>query len=325
LFLIDFKELEKSDKWIQAQTVNVMQNRISQRQGQVMRAILSKEQDESKKWIRMTTKLGIKIPRLAPPSIAITHGLDLLKDMDLLSEYHSLPKDLGVVGGYRRMVEVVKKRFLAMINDPVIVASLTFFKKNIILTSLFADAAPESKQKVMTNSYFRFLNFVGVGSSPSMMPWLNGGNFSEGSAAFEWLHKNVINKDIVELENLKIPVCLSKHPMKEVEFFVLPVGDLAYQSKVAGHQGCASKYFSVYWADVTKENGGDERKGMTRRDTKWMEEQVQKVHEKEKELKEDQLLTDKKRILQLQEYIKSECHNQSHSPWLLICERFIFV
>jgi len=65
--------------------------------------------------------------------------------------------------------------------------------------TMFTDAAPESKHRVMTNSYLRFVNFVGVGTSPWMMPWIYGGNFSEGSAAMKWLHKNVINDDIQQL------------------------------------------------------------------------------------------------------------------------------
>jgi len=221
------------------------------------------------------------------------------------------------------MVEVVKQRFGAMVNDPAIAPSLSFFKDNIILTTIFADAAPESKKKVMTNSYLRFLNFIGVGSSPAMMPWLNGGNFKEVSDVFKWLHDNVINKDIEALENLRIPVQLQKEKeMTEVKFVTLPVGDLSYQSKVAGHQGCASTYFSVYWADLTKRNGGDKREEMQRRDLEWMKEQVKKAVKKENELDNDPSLSDQQKKAHLQDYVSSECHNQAKLPWLLICERF---
>lgn len=219
------------------------------------------------------------------------------------------------------MIEVIEKRFSAMISNPTIASSFVFFKKNIILTSLFADAAPESKKKMMTNSYIRFLNFLGVGSSPAMMPWLNGGNFLEGSQAFEWLHNNVTNKEIEQLESLTLTS--SSDEEKKVKFFVLPVGDLSYQSKVSGHQGCASKYFSVYWADMMKENGGEKREGMKRRDLEWMKEQVKKVRKKEEELEKNEILSIEQKKTQLQEYVKSECHNQSKIPWLLICERFV--
>jgi len=101
----------------------------------------------------MTTKQGIKIPHVAPPNVAINHIIKILEEKSLQSTYHPLPLHLGVAGGYRSLVEVVEKRFTAMISDPTIAPSLVFFKKNIILTSLFADAAPESKKKVMTNSY----------------------------------------------------------------------------------------------------------------------------------------------------------------------------
>jgi len=63
---------------------------------------------------------------------------------------------------------------------------------------------------------------------------------------------------------------------------VLPIGDLAYQSKVSGHQGCQSKYFSVYWADITRENAGQKREGLQKRDLKWMKAQVAKVVAKDK-------------------------------------------
>jgi len=67
-----------------------------------------------------------------------------------------------------------------------------------------------------------------------------------------------------------------------LQFKVLPIGDLSYQSKVSGHQGCQSKYFSVYWADITKENAGEKREaGLQPRNLQWMKDQVAKVVEKE--------------------------------------------
>jgi len=153
-----------------------------------------------------------------------------------------------------------------------------------------------------------------------MMSWLNGGNFTAGSEAFEWLHNNVTNKEIEQLESLTLSSGLGE---EKVKFFMLPVGDLSYQSKVSGHQGCALKYFSVFWADMTKENGGEKREEIKRRDLEWMKEQVEKVRKKEEELEKNEELSIEQKKTQLQEYIKLECHNQLKIPWLLICERFI--
>jgi len=150
-----------------------------------MRAILSKELDEAKNWVRMTTKNGINILHITPPSVTLQYIIKLLDQMMLRSMYYPLPSELGVVGRYHSLLEVVKKRFAVMISDPTICPSLFFFKDHTILVSLFANAAPESKKKVMTNTYIQFLNFLGVVSSPAMMPWINGGNFTEGSETFK--------------------------------------------------------------------------------------------------------------------------------------------
>ena len=120
----------------------------------------------------------------------------ILVARSLKTTYHPFPEEQNVVGGYRSLVELVKKRFTAMMETPKIASALTFFKKNIVWFL----------EPTMTNSYIRFLNFLGVGSSPTMIPWLNGGNFAEGSETFQWLHQEVINSDIEALEKLVLPI-----------------------------------------------------------------------------------------------------------------------
>ena len=111
-------------------------------------------------------------------------------------------------------------------------------KKNKIFLLIFV-SHPNRNNKYI----FKFVNFLGVGSSPPMISWVCGGNFFKEHEASKWLHNNVLNQEIAELER--------QSPLVAYWFHVMPTGDLSYQSKGAGHQGCLATYFSVYWLDVT--------------------------------------------------------------------------
>jgi hypothetical protein len=151
-----------------------------------------------------------------------------------------------------------------------------------------------------------------------MMPWICGGNFTEA----EWLHHNVLNKGIERLE--EVGKVFQNHEGKDLSlhFHIKPIGDLAYQSKAKGHQGCAATHFSVYWTNITRKNAGANRETLQKRSMEFMKTKAEEVLTKEKELEEDVSLSKEARKNRLQEFIAAECNNQKELPMLMICERF---
>ena len=108
----------------------------------------------------------------------------------------------------------------------------------------------------MTNTYLQFVNFVGVGSLPILMPWICSGNFKKDDEVSKWLCENVLNPGIavVEKNGISIPCEINNTKTNLYYCYFLPISNLSYQSKVAGYQSCSATYFSIYWLDVTHDN-----------------------------------------------------------------------
>ena len=176
----------------------------------------------------------------------------------------------------------------------------------------------------MTNTYLRFVNFVGVGSSPTLMPWICGGNFKEDNEVSKWLCENVLNPGIavVEKNGVSIPCEINNIKTNLYHCHFLPIGDLSYQSKVAGHQGCSATYFSIYWLDVTCDNADIPRDKLQRQTLAKMKEMGEKVRVKWQEIVSDKLINENARDAILQQFIWEENYSQKGAPLLAICECF---
>ena len=89
----------------------------------------------------------------------------------------------------------------------------------------------------ITNIYLRFMNFVKVRSSPTLMLWICGGNFKEDDEVSKWLCENILNPGIavVEKNGVSIPCEINNTKTNLYYCHFLLIDDLSYQSKVAGY------------------------------------------------------------------------------------------
>ena len=64
----------------------------------------------------------------------------------------------------------------------------------------------------------------------------------------KWFCENVLNPGIaaVEKNGVSIPCEINNTKTNLYHCYFLSIGNLSYQSKVAGHQGCFATYFSIY-------------------------------------------------------------------------------
>jgi uncharacterized membrane protein len=313
---------EKSKEWIEAAFVVKSRNRMGERGYTLMRMCTSHMKDKDGVWKRMATPEGITLPRFPTFDVVDKYGDFLLSEYQLDVPFHSFPEELNVHGGYRHLDTLVPKWIDAMMTEPSLAQRFRYYIDNQVLIQYFCDSAPESKERGMTNAFIKFLNFPGYGSTPGLIPFYFGGEFSEKSSTMEWVIQNVVNPDIQKLESLEHG--LKRYEGKEefIHFHTLPAADLANMSVMAGHQGAAARGWSVFYCDITLQTGDQDRDKCERRDFQKATELYAEVQKEEERLKGEEGLSEKKREELLGDYIREKCCSQRYAPLLAIFERF---